>query len=62
MPTIDHTTDKSHPPADPAADMLRTTLAAIQPRDISDLLDLAGLVGDVDGGHIAIATIAGGVR
>lgn len=57
MPTIDHITDKSHPPADPAAAMLLDTLGAIQPRDVTDLLDLAGLVGEVDGGHITVATV-----
>lgn len=60
--TITPTPDTMHPPADPAAAMLRDTLAAIQPRDIDDLLDLAGLVGEVDGGHITASTIAGGTR
>ena len=48
-------------PDDPAPGMLRTMLAAVQPRDLDDLLDLAGLVGEIDGGHITAATI-GGVR
>ncbi|MBE7194977.1 hypothetical protein LH935_17330 [Gordonia polyisoprenivorans] len=60
--TITPPDDTAHPPADPAAAMLLDTLAAIQPRDVDDLLDLAGLVGEVDGGHITVATIAGGVR
>lgn len=51
-----------HPPADPAAAMLLDTLGAIRPRDVTDLLDLASLIGDVDGGHITASTIAGGVR
>ncbi len=55
----DHT---ARPPVDPAAAMLLDTLGAIQPRDVDDLLDLAGLVGDVDGGHVGVATIAGGAR
>lgn len=55
--TLTSPTDTIHPPADPAADMLLDTLAAIQPRDVDDLLDLAGLVGDVDGGHITAATV-----
>ncbi|TYQ02033.1 UNVERIFIED_ORG: hypothetical protein L601_000800000470 [Gordonia westfalica J30] len=51
--TIDHPADTSRGPVDPATDML----ADIQPRDVGDLLDLAGLVGEVDGGHIISATV-----
>lgn len=42
---------------DPAPDMLRTLLANIQPSGVDDLLDLAGLVGEVDGGHITATTV-----
>lgn len=42
---------------DPAPDMLRNLLAAVQPHDLDDLLDLAGLVGEVDGGHITATTV-----
>lgn len=54
--TITHASDTAHP-IDPAADMLRTVLATVQPRDLDDLIDLAGLVGDLDGGHITATTI-----
>lgn len=55
--TIVHTPDGTRVPADPASDMLRTLLADIQPRNIDDLLDLAGLIGEVDGGHITATTV-----
>ncbi len=45
---------------DPAVDMLLDTLAAITPRNLDDLLDIAGLVGDVDGGHITTTTVVTG--
>ncbi|MCX2755503.1 MULTISPECIES: hypothetical protein [Gordonia] len=55
--TIVHTPDRTRVPVDPAADMLRTLLADITPRNMDDLLDLAGLVGEVDGGHMTAQTI-----
>lgn len=42
---------------DSAPDMLRDLLAAVQPHDLDNLLDLAGLVGEVDGGHITATTV-----
>lgn len=61
MQTIDHPTDTTRGPVDPATDMLHTLLGDVQPRTLDDLLDLAGLIGGVDGGHITAQTI-GGVR
>ena len=55
--TIVHDPDRTRVPVDPAADMLRALLAGIQPQTIDDLLDVAGLVGEVDGGHITAQTI-----
>lgn len=57
--TIVHTPDKTRGPVDPATDMLRALLAGIQPRNLAELLDIASLVGDVDGGHITAQTIGG---
>lgn len=59
--TIVHTPDKARGPVDPATDMLRGLLSDIRPRNVDDLLDIASLIGDVDGGHITAQTI-GGVR
>lgn len=61
MQTIDHPTDRTRGPVDPATDMLRGLLGDVRPRTLDDLLDLAGLIGDVDGGRITAQTI-GGVR
>ena len=55
--TIMHTPDRMRVPVDPAADMLRNLLADVQPTSMDDLLDLAGLVGEVDGGHITATTV-----
>ena len=57
MTTLTRNPDSPPPAVDTAADMLRALLADIQPRDVNDLLDIAGLVGDVDGGHITAQTI-----
>lgn len=53
--TIDHPADMTGGPVDPATDMLRSLLA----RNLDDLLNLAGLLGEVDGGHITAQTIGG---
>ncbi|GAA12580.1 hypothetical protein [Gordonia alkanivorans] len=42
-------------------DLLHEALGVIEPEDISDLLDLADLIGDVDEKRITAQTI-GGVR
>ncbi|MDS1115303.1 hypothetical protein RD149_16210 [Gordonia westfalica] len=55
--TIDHQADRARVPVDPATDMLRDLLAGIQPKTMDDLLDVAGLVGEVDGGHITAQTV-----
>ncbi len=57
--TIDHPADTTRGPVDPATDMLRALLGDVQPRCLDDLLDLAGLVGEVDGGHLTAQTIGG---
>lgn len=56
-PTIVETPDRTRVPVDPAADMLRALLADIQPQCMDDLLDVAGLVGEIDGGHITAQTV-----
>lgn len=57
MNTLTRNPDSAPLAVDPAADMLRNLLADIQPRNIDDLLDVAGLVGEVDGGHITATTV-----
>lgn len=57
MTTLTRNPDSPPPAVDPAADMLRNLLSDIQPRNIDDLLDVAGLVGEVDGGHITATTV-----
>lgn len=57
MTTLTRNPDSPPPAVDPAADMLRNLLSGIQPHTMDDLLDLAGLVGEVDGGHIAAQTV-----
>ena len=47
---------------DPAPEMLRNVLAQVRPSSLDDLLDLASLIGEIDGGHITAQTIAGGAR
>lgn len=56
-PTIVHTPDRMRVPVDPATDMLRNLLADIQPKSMDDLLDIASMIGDVDGGHITAQTV-----
>lgn len=51
--------DPNRCPCSPAGQMLLTTLGDVRPRDMADLLDVASLVGDVDGGHIVAQTVAG---
>lgn len=55
--TIDHTASGARASTDPAVDMLRDLLGNVQPKSMNDLLDLAGLVGEVDGGHITATTV-----
>ena len=57
MTTLTRNPDSAPPAVDPANDMLRTLLSNVQPKNLDDLLDLAGLVGDVDGGHITAQTV-----
>lgn len=57
MNTLTRNPDSAPPAVDSAADMLRNLLADIQPASMDDLLNLASLVGEVDGGHITAQTV-----
>ncbi|WP_431840294.1 hypothetical protein [Gordonia hongkongensis] len=57
MTTLTRNPDSTPPAVDPATDMLRTLLGDIQPQTMDDLLDIASIIGDVDGGHITAQTV-----
>lgn len=51
--------DPNRCPCSPAGQMLLTTLGDVRPRHMADLLSIASLIGDVDGGRIAAQTVVG---